>query len=186
MKVLCDNSTQSFIKCRLYSHIIFRYFLPLISFRYMVHFRADSRVSLDLRSLDAILPSAVSMDIEGRAYWLPPIDTADCSDFSLNNEISNESSTYVADDISGVRIDMDSSTIGIIPRLQRTSIPRICPSILVVGAEKDFVVDQEGVEETARFLGVKPIFIPEGYHDVMLGPKWRLSADVIAKWLQSV
>lgn len=153
----------------------------------MVHFRADSRVTLDLQSLDAILPSTVCMDIEGRADWLPPIDTVDCSDSSSCNEILNESSTYSSDDIDGgVRIDMDSSTIGIVPQLQRSIIPRICPSILVVGAEKDFVVDQEGVEETARFLGVKPVFIPEGYHDVMLGPKWRLSADVIANWLQSI
>ena len=60
------------------------------------------------------------------------------------------------------------------------------PACLIIGAEKDFIVDRDGVSETARYLGVKPVFIPEAYHDVMLGPKWRLSADIIADWIATI
>lgn len=39
---------------------------------------------------------------------------------------------------------------------------------LVLGAEKDIVVDQKGLEETAEYYGVKPISIPNMAHDMML------------------
>lgn len=59
------------------------------------------------------------------------------------------------------------------------------PDYLVIGAEKDFIVDIEGVEETARFLGLtSPLILPDLYHDVMLGPKWGTAAEAIAEWLQ--
>lgn len=57
---------------------------------------------------------------------------------------------------------------------------------LVVGAGNDFIVDDEGVKETAFYLGVEPVFIKDLYHDVMLGPKWKESADVIKNWLDSI
>lgn len=62
----------------------------------------------------------------------------------------------------------------------------INPPTLVVGAEKDFIVDKEGVLETATFLGVKPVYIPDMYHDVMLGPKWGAVATVIEIWIDNV
>ena len=57
---------------------------------------------------------------------------------------------------------------------------------LVIGAEKDYIVDEEGIKETAYYLGVEPVFIKDLYHDVMLGPKWKRSADEIEKWLTSI
>ena len=148
-----------------------------------MRFRADSRVTLDLQSLSAVLPSMTSMDAEGRACWLPPPSLA------VEDPISNsiDGSLYMDQDDANVSFDMDSSTIGevtVVPSIPPSvSRPRLCPSMLVIGAEKDYIVDKEGVVETARYLGVKPVILPEAYHDVMLGPKWRLSADEIAKWL---
>ena len=60
------------------------------------------------------------------------------------------------------------------------------PSTMVIGAEKDFVVDREGVVEAATYLGVEPEFVKDTYHDVMLGPKWTKSADLIAKWIDTL
>jgi pimeloyl-ACP methyl ester carboxylesterase len=57
---------------------------------------------------------------------------------------------------------------------------------LVIGAEKDYIVDEDGINETAYYLGVEPVIIKDLYHDVMLGPKWKLSAYEIEKWLTSI
>ena len=57
---------------------------------------------------------------------------------------------------------------------------------LVVGGDKDFVVDREGVQEAARYLGTEPVFIPDTYHDVMLGPKQNRAAEIIATWLEKL
>ena len=46
-----------------------------------------------------------------------------------------------------------------------TLLPSPIP-VAVFGAGKDFIVDREGVEETATFLGVSPVFLPDLYHDV--------------------
>lgn len=54
---------------------------------------------------------------------------------------------------------------------------------LVVGGEADFIVDAEGVEETARYLGVTAQVVPKMYHDVMLGPRWGETAAIISEWL---
>ncbi len=56
----------------------------------------------------------------------------------------------------------------------------------MIGAENDYIVDREGVLETGRFFGVEPIFVPDLYHDVMLGPKWRATADILLSWLKSI
>lgn len=139
----------------------------------MARFRADSRVTLDIRSLDAILPSMTSGGPDGRAIWLPP--------------------PIVKSDIipifnQGLDIDMEIfSQIEDQEIISQPAFPIFPsnPSILVVGAEQDFIIDKEGILETAVYLGVEPVFIPS-YHDVMLGPKWRLSANVIAKWLEAL
>jgi alpha-beta hydrolase superfamily lysophospholipase len=55
----------------------------------------------------------------------------------------------------------------------------------VVGAENDFIVDAEGVKETAQYFGVTPVFIPAAYHDLFLGPIWNDTAKVIKKWLEN-
>ena len=58
------------------------------------------------------------------------------------------------------------------------------PPCLVCGATRDFLVDQEGVDETAKYFGVESVFI-DSPHDVMLGEKWQEGADVIFEWLES-
>ena len=57
---------------------------------------------------------------------------------------------------------------------------------LVVGGEKDFVVDREGVQEAARYFATDPVIIPDTYHDVMLGPKQNRTAAIIADWLATL
>lgn len=58
----------------------------------------------------------------------------------------------------------------------------VVPS-LVIGATDDFIVDREGVEELARYYGVKPVMV-QSAHDVMLGPRWRNGAEAILKFLE--
>jgi len=58
---------------------------------------------------------------------------------------------------------------------------------LVLGAERDGVVDREGVEETARFLGLQGeaefFDLP---HDVMLCKGWEAPCDRIIEWTKSL
>jgi alpha-beta hydrolase superfamily lysophospholipase len=56
----------------------------------------------------------------------------------------------------------------------------------VLGAEKDFIVDAEGVCETAAYLGVEPVIIPGAYHDVMLGSMAKTTSRVIFEWIQKI
>lgn len=61
------------------------------------------------------------------------------------------------------------------------------PPALVVGAKHDFIVDREGVEETARYFGVDgPVTMVDSPHDVMLGRNWREGADVLMEWLEEI
>jgi hypothetical protein len=60
------------------------------------------------------------------------------------------------------------------------------PARLVIGAENDFIVDIEGVNETARYFGIDPIIVPDVYHDVMLGSKWESTARILADWIKSL
>ncbi|TFJ87564.1 hypothetical protein NSK_000915 [Nannochloropsis salina CCMP1776] len=60
------------------------------------------------------------------------------------------------------------------------------PSRLVIGAERDKLVDKEGVEETARFVDAEPpVFLPTA-HDAMLDPEWRLAANALLQWLNAM
>lgn len=56
---------------------------------------------------------------------------------------------------------------------------------LVVGGERDFIVDLEGIDETATYFQTSPVVIPNMYHDCMLGSKWKLTAQVISNWLKT-
>ncbi|GKY93246.1 hypothetical protein MPSEU_000292300 [Mayamaea pseudoterrestris] len=57
---------------------------------------------------------------------------------------------------------------------------------LVMGAQHDFLVDREGLDETATFFGLDQPLIVDSPHDVMLGATWRNGADAIDKWVSSV
>mmetsp|Transcript_5097 Transcript_5097/g.6710 ORF Transcript_5097/g.6710 Transcript_5097/m.6710 type:complete len:164 (-) Transcript_5097:96-587(-) len=58
------------------------------------------------------------------------------------------------------------------------------PPCLVVGAERDNIVDQEGVDETAFYLGLDEAVMIDSPHDVMLGRNWQKGADAIHEWLE--
>mmetsp|Transcript_21993 Transcript_21993/g.63061 ORF Transcript_21993/g.63061 Transcript_21993/m.63061 type:complete len:386 (+) Transcript_21993:2-1159(+) len=65
----------------------------------------------------------------------------------------------------------------------RASFASYLPPSLVVGATDDFIVDKEGVDETAQFFDVEPVFV-DSPHDVMLTNKWQNGADAILNWLE--
>lgn len=50
---------------------------------------------------------------------------------------------------------------------------------VVMGADKDAIVDVEGVRETADFLQGEMVILEGLPHDVMLGERWREGADVL-------
>ena len=62
-------------------------------------------------------------------------------------------------------------------------LPDQLPS-LVIGAKDDFIVDDIGVQETAKYYGVDAVFV-DSPHDVMLGSKWFNSANVLEQWLEN-
>ena len=58
------------------------------------------------------------------------------------------------------------------------------PQCLIIGGTDDFIVDREGVEETARYFNAtEPVFV-DSPHDVMLGAKWENAAVTLARWLE--
>ncbi|KAJ8607163.1 hypothetical protein CTAYLR_007329 [Chrysophaeum taylorii] len=68
---------------------------------------------------------------------------------------------------------------GVATFLNRT-MPR-----LVVGAQNDLVVDEVAVRETAQFLGVDPLIVPDVPHDLMLGARWRPGCDALLAWISA-
>jgi len=57
------------------------------------------------------------------------------------------------------------------------------PPVFVVGATEDFIVDREGVDETARYMGLEEPLIVDSPHDVMLGRRWNNGADAILEFI---
>ena len=60
------------------------------------------------------------------------------------------------------------------------------PPALVLGATRDFIVDKEGNEETAKYFGLEEPVMVDSPHDVMLGANWRKAADALAEWLEGL
>jgi hypothetical protein len=60
----------------------------------------------------------------------------------------------------------------------------LAPS-LVLGATRDYVVDREGVEESAAFLGVEAQYC-ELPHDVMLCEGWVEPAERVITWVRGL
>ncbi|KAL2329503.1 hypothetical protein Fmac_017084 [Flemingia macrophylla] len=58
--------------------------------------------------------------------------------------------------------------------------------ILVMGAKDDFIVDEEGLRETAKFYGVSPICVEAIAHDMMLDVSWEKGAEVILSWVNGL
>lgn len=57
------------------------------------------------------------------------------------------------------------------------------PPTLVIGGSKDVIVDIDGIEETAKFYGVKPVILDNFPHDLPLCNGWETPAALIADWL---
>lgn len=57
------------------------------------------------------------------------------------------------------------------------------PPVFVVGATEDFIVDREGVDETARYMGLEEPLIVDSPHDVMLGRRWNNGANAIMDFI---
>ena len=53
----------------------------------------------------------------------------------------------------------------------------------MIGAKDDYIVDVEGVEETARYFGLDAPTFVDSPHDVMLGRKWQNAADALDTWI---
>ncbi|KAL7455302.1 hypothetical protein ACHAWC_006846 [Mediolabrus comicus] len=60
------------------------------------------------------------------------------------------------------------------------------PPVFVIGASEDFIVDKEGVEETARYMGLEEPLIVDSPHDIMLGRRWNNGAEAILDFVQKV
>ena len=104
--------------------------------RWMGHFKADSRVGLDLVDLTRNeLPSLRADPESGQAEWRGAGGT-----------------------------DVE---------------------VYVMGAKQDYLVDEEGVAETARFFGVEYEMVDVA-HDVMLGETWEVGAAKVAGWLEGL
>ncbi|KAM3386600.1 hypothetical protein ACQJBY_009888 [Aegilops geniculata] len=58
--------------------------------------------------------------------------------------------------------------------------------ILVMGASNDFIVDAEGLSETARFYNVQPVCVEGVAHDMMLDCSWEKGAAIILSWLDKL
>jgi pimeloyl-ACP methyl ester carboxylesterase len=67
----------------------------------------------------------------------------------------------------------------------RAPFVSVLPPCLVMGAKDDFIVDKEGVEETARYFGLDRPTIVDSPHDVMLGAKWENAANELSTWLSN-
>lgn len=56
--------------------------------------------------------------------------------------------------------------------------------LLVIGAEKDNVISQKAVRDTAKAYGVSAEMFPDMAHDVMLESGWEAVAKRIVEWLK--
>ncbi|RWW22215.1 hypothetical protein GW17_00013598, partial [Ensete ventricosum] len=58
--------------------------------------------------------------------------------------------------------------------------------LLIMGASDDFIVDTEGLQETARFYGVQAVCVEGVAHDMMLDTTWEKGAQTFLSWLQEL
>ncbi|GLJ09046.1 hypothetical protein SUGI_0100730 [Cryptomeria japonica] len=64
--------------------------------------------------------------------------------------------------------------------------PKGAPPILVMGAADDFIVDAQGLMETAKFFNVAPVIVEGIAHDMMLDTSWKRGSGVLLSWLGSI
>lgn len=58
--------------------------------------------------------------------------------------------------------------------------------VQVLGGDRDVIVDQEALKETAKANGVEPVILPNVAHDAMLGSRWQQSANAILSFLEQL
>ena len=58
------------------------------------------------------------------------------------------------------------------------------PPVCVVGGEDDFVVDVEGLEETAEWGKTEAIVLKDTAHDLMLDTRWEGAAAALEGWME--
>ncbi|KAJ3686062.1 hypothetical protein LUZ61_015226 [Rhynchospora tenuis] len=68
-----------------------------------------------------------------------------------------------------------------VPSIQKGSV-----EILVLGANNDFIVDMEGLYETAKFYDVGPMCVEGVAHDMMLDCAWEKGAEIILEWIRNL
>ena len=70
--------------------------------------------------------------------------------------------------------------------LDRVKSSRVDPiPMLVLGADADTIISRRDVRQTAATYGVRPEFLAETGHDLMLDPQWPKVAERIAEWLSA-
>ena len=55
--------------------------------------------------------------------------------------------------------------------------------LLVLGAERDYIVPPADVVRTAETYGAESRILPDIAHDLMLDTDWRRAADALLEWL---
>lgn len=55
--------------------------------------------------------------------------------------------------------------------------------LLVLGAERDYIVSPADIRRTAAAYDAEMLILPDIAHDLMLDPGWRRAADAMLKWL---
>lgn len=62
--------------------------------------------------------------------------------------------------------------------------PEHAPPVLVMGAADDFIMDVQGLNETAEFFNVSPVIVEGVAHDMMLDNSWNKGSREILSWLE--
>jgi len=157
--------------------------------RYMSSFRADSRNGLDLGDLLTQLPSKMA-DEEGRATWLPQAPPRYCTAPRAGRNPRQLASfmafprctrPYIRSSQEQQLFGMHAICYGVFPTPGVDSRSPPCRAHralslvllsrgrrLVMGAERDRIVDEAGIKEMATFLDTDHVMLPTVPHEVSL------------------
>lgn len=114
---------------------------------------------------------ATSVSLCRETFFSPSMPEGDVAHYQ---KLMKESSKVPLFDLRNL-----NSTLPVPPPVKNS------PSILVLGAENDFILDKQGIEETASYMGTKEVIVPGIAHDIMLDMGWRDAANVLESWMQT-
>lgn len=106
-------------------------------------------------------------------FFSPDLSDADAKRFA---SLIDASSTLRMLDLKALNASLP------VPKPQ-PGTPNASAPVLVLGGDSDFVVDREGLDETAKFYDTDAVVLRRVAHDVMLDVRWRDAADAIHDWL---